>query len=176
MTKNVIIKNVLFLCFFIFNREILAQDFCKTPHNNLNLLENTSVLIPNYKPMLNQTTWFSAATELEGDMLNYYKTIGDTMITGLKYAIIENQFISNQIGGSNRIAKTYFMLREDTVSQKVYYRNAFEERILYDFSIQIGQSMTGYIWNFLRKIDTVETGIGKRRRLIFSNTAQDTSI
>ena len=98
-----------------------------------------------------------------GDEYFWYHTEKDTVIDGENY---------------KKIIKTDFptmvcFFREDTTQKKVYmYRGNNTEKLLYDFSLNIGQSYISYDDDtlVLTNIDTINTLAGARRQYYFNNT------
>lgn len=88
---------------------------------------------------------------------------GDTLINGMLYHKLSTPCkIQNTLGmcfpavGDSVIAVGYVgAIREDTVSRKVYYFDGGVERLLYDFNMQIGDTVQGLMYSFGSTTDTV---------------------
>ena len=69
----------------------------------------------------------------------------------------------------------YTTLREDTIEQKVFQRNYYysagwdDEFLLYDFSLQVGDSINGVNWSCILYLDSILTlqFFGKDRRVFY---------
>ncbi|MDG1477441.1 MAG: T9SS type A sorting domain-containing protein [Vicingaceae bacterium] len=88
-----------------------------------------------YQPMLgNLNEWKITNCNSAGCLSNTYFIDGDTTFSGFHYQILN---------GFHFISKT-FWLREDSLAQKVYFSydtGTRREILLYDFSLQVGDSM-----------------------------------
>lgn len=108
-------------------------------------------------------------------------TTHDTVMNALTYKIV------NSMQDGNPTPCTYGYMREDTAARKVFFvNNNFDpEILLYDFSMQIGDTMTvnfmqqGYIfYNGLYTLDSitqVHINAGWRRAFHLNNHAQSAS-
>lgn len=84
-----------------------------------------------YHPFLEQTDWFMVKVDFGQKSYYWYHSIGDTTINNMDYKVILSDHND-----------TYW-LREDTVSQQVYIREAFYQTdfLMYDFSLSPGASV-----------------------------------
>lgn len=97
------------------------------------------VNISGYVPMLNNgKKWTYLKTGIKGDPRQYmtfnYGIIGDTIVNGIKYYKSDFQ---------NQCFKSDFLLREDTIEQKVYFYHIGLgcEYLLYDFDVNAGDTI-----------------------------------
>ncbi|GHT01491.1 hypothetical protein AGMMS49525_02330 [Bacteroidia bacterium] len=89
----------------------------------------------------------------------------DTIIEGVKYTqMIE---YSNRVLPSLGDTSVYISyIREDTTTQKVFYLYGEEEELLYDFQLQVGDSVDySYYRERVEKVDFVEIGGILRKRI-----------
>ncbi len=147
----------------------------------------------NYVPFpTSNTTWLSVQKYLQpqnkccSDCLESEITIaGDSVVNGLKYKILnQTNILKDALGGGSvfctRIVSDTSsflgLLRDDTAQQKVYLRIDTTEFLMYDFSAQLGDTISIHtVFNqnlVLRQakdyvIDTVYTSLiaGKQRRV-----------
>ena len=85
---------------------------------------------------------------------------GDTIINSLKYHKLHTPYIESHTSGSCNFPTIGYKgaLREDVQQKKVYYIPPFEttERLLYDFNMQIGDTVEGYTQEqFQNSVNTV---------------------
>lgn len=131
---------------------------------------------PGYTKMLDSTSWryrvcFHLCINPE---FIWYHTTGDTTIASKNYMIIEHT--STNAAFLTFVSRKQF-LREDTWDRKVYYydQNSATEKLLYDFSLKVGDSIMQphYVLSpkYMRvvKIDTFLSAWGSRRRIWFDS-------
>jgi len=84
---------------------------------------------------------------------------GDTTINSLQYHKLFTPYIqSSGISKSNQISSGYNgAIRQDTVNRKVYIIPRFElvEQLLYDFTLQVGDTVKGFIEPYGNQKDVV---------------------
>jgi hypothetical protein len=140
-------KKLLFLISVLFTLASLAQQPVYFPFPDSNAQWNMHVLNMGWPPIDE----------------NYSIIIsGDTLINGLLY---HNLTIVNPAGYKGAI-------RQDTLNRKVFIipPAAATEELLYDFTMQVGDTVKGYIENYLNtkdiveNIDTVLVGNNYRKR------------
>lgn len=74
---------------------------------------------------------------------------GDTLINGTTY----QKFYSRDVSGE----KFYALIREDSTTKKIYYWSATAERVLYDFSLNIGDTISYQLGShYVKSIDSVK--------------------
>ena len=115
-----------------------------------------------YHKFLNNSSWYESENDGFGQPINYYyyNQSTDTTINNMTYAKI---LVTSG---------TPFFAREDTLAKKVYVRdyNGVADALLYDFSLNVGDTFRGqqgYAANYtltVKSIDTVTTQQGSRRR------------
>jgi hypothetical protein len=110
----------------------------------------------SYKPFLSNNKYWTIF-HLDGAAIcyktggEYYYFDGDTLSQGVNYKILRYNIIQSPIGvpfcppysidNSQSYISSYF--REDTISQKVYFKQSFlsPEELLFDYSLQIGDTL-----------------------------------
>lgn len=90
----------------------------------------------NYTPLLGQTNEWQLTSCYEGDCFtDIYFTNGDTIVNNLDYQILDGYHYINR----------NFLLREEVSEKKVFVTvilpNRVEEFLLYDFSLNVGDSI-----------------------------------
>jgi hypothetical protein len=128
-----------------------------------------------YHPILKNTVWLSSEVEIEGYINSLHTIVGDTVINGTSYKIIYKEYILLPAINNNPFISGYDSLyfREDTVAkQLIQYYQWMGEKLVFDFSLQPGDSMPGlnYHDHVLTTIDSIPTSQGYRKRLIFTNS------
>ncbi len=96
-------------------------------------------LAQDYKPLLDHTNEWHFTNCYFGCLTDVYYTSGDTLVAGNNYKILD---------GFHYISRS-FLLREDVPAQRVYLRKLSnngngQEYLLYDFSLEEGESMQMY--------------------------------
>ena len=95
----------------------------------------------------------------KGDWYHYgYFTLDtcDTVINNFKYkqviAVLNGELFNN----------TTLFIREDTIARRVYLMNRFTECVLYDFSLEVGDTAPHYSFTqqfpIVQSIDTINIG------------------
>jgi hypothetical protein len=76
-----------------------------------------------------------------------YRLKGDTLINSITYQKLIRTYI-NTLCSIDTSTETYGYMRNDIESRKVYYRYNYqtEESLLYDFSLQIGDTLKGSVF------------------------------
>ncbi|HMT29164.1 MAG TPA: T9SS type A sorting domain-containing protein [Bacteroidia bacterium] len=169
MKKLYIIISFLLAC-----SQVKSQSYYPMLDSISNIWYYTFNMIPVRAPQTaapNCNYGFTTSTQA-----NTLSTIGDTIINSLNYKIILQQEYNMPLGDC-----VYGYLREDTVSQKVYFMdNQFApEELLYDFSMVPGDSIllnfyqtfgfytSGYF--HLDSISTMNIPAGSRRIFYLNN-------
>jgi hypothetical protein len=119
-----------------------------------------------YHAFLEQTDWFMVKVDFGQKSYYWYNTTGDTTINSLDYKIVLRDNMD-----------TYW-LREDTVNQKVYIRDAFYQTdfLMYDFSLTAGSSVPiaypggGFFTFTCDSVGTVNIMGGLRKRIWVTGT------
>jgi hypothetical protein len=107
-------------------------------------------------------------------------TAGDTVINGQTYIRIDEHYLSmtNNFCCPPPGDAGPGYLREDTVSRQVYWLNmqTGEENLLFDFSLDVGDTLEGYLYECtlvirtVVSVDSVLIGQNYRRRINFDTT------
>ena len=103
------------------------------------LILSLSLVVPclaqDYKPLLDNINEWHVTTCYYGCLTDIYYTDGDTIVDGKNYKILD---------GYHFISRT-FLLREELETRKVYLNfiqtSRNEEYLLYDFSLNVGDSI-----------------------------------
>lgn len=100
------------------------------------LFIQTTVYSQSYIPLLNQKNeWHLGYCDENDCYKDVYHTVGDTIVNGNTYKVLD---------GYHYISKT-FWLRENVQEKKVYIKTILneptEETLLYDFNLEVGDSM-----------------------------------
>jgi|GEM_PF-6162291 len=114
--------------------------------------------IEKYLPLSSITDWYNSAGSFGGSSQYWYSDIGDTIINGLEYRVIENYPLSD-------FPFSRF-IREDN-DRKVYEYNVFsmQDQLLYDFNATLGDQLELLAGTFtVVEIDEVESEIGLLKR------------
>lgn len=99
-----------------------------------------------------------------GGFADYYYSItikGDTIINSQSYHKLNSPYAQSfSVGNCGGVLIGYNgAFREDTANRKVYYvpiANSTEQ-LLYDFNLQVGDTVKGYLQSFLSPYDTVQS-------------------
>lgn len=97
---------------------------------------SNSVVGQNYYPILNQYSEWHVTNCFSGCITDKYYTIGDTVINNLNYTFLDKYHYNKN-----------FVIREDTISRKVFMRLLAEpptakEYLLYDFSLSVNDTVS----------------------------------
>ena len=139
-------------------------------------------------------TWYETTSESNtpcSAMCNYKLFVdgSDTIIGNITYNILYGQYLSSILGpipctcypNEGAGPEIFRYIRHVTSEKKVYTLdpNTGNDMLLYDFNLQIGQSLSGYFVNSLgcpdyivTSIDSVLVGNDYRKRLIFNGNDQ----
>lgn len=133
-----------------------------------------------YHPMLTDSTtlwrysWVDVCSTSPIVICTYYydyKISGNTIFAGQTYKIVKKN-VSNSYcnciphNGGVPITFTYY-LREDTLAKKVYsYDSIIGDKLIYDFSLSVGDTMPGYGNCQIATIDSILIGGNYRKRFI----------
>ena len=149
----------------------IDPNFC----NVTTQINSVRTLTPSsYYPLLYKPKWITVFhTWFEGTEVCTIEDIGDTILNNVTYTIIKGT-PSSYPGLQNTGIYTYNGIkiwREDTITRRIYQKssNGGPDSLLYDFSLNIGDPFPGAPFLTLTNIDTVLTGVGYKRRFIFSN-------
>lgn len=130
-----------------------------------------------YHPLLKTTAWYERYLGLAIDPDTFWYCVdGDTIINSIGYTKIRQ---TNDT--------CLHLLREDTVQRRVYgmmyYLRSYgdtTERLIYDFSLSVGQQMPVYnpypSTATLIAVDTIGTNAGPRRRFHFEEDLYQSNI
>ena len=114
--------------------------------------------VDRYLPLATTTDWYNSAGSFGGSSQYWYSDIGDTLINGVEYRIIENYPLSDF--PFNRF------IRENN-NRKVYEYNVFtlQEQLLYDFNATIGDELELSVGKFtVTDRDEVQSEVGALTR------------
>ncbi|MEQ8909500.1 MAG: hypothetical protein RIC95_09935 [Vicingaceae bacterium] len=97
---------------------------------------------------------------------------GDTMISNQTYQKVETPYVQSNVSGNCNVYTSGYKgaIREDIGAKKVYFMppNQNVEELLYDFSLQVGDSLKGYLEGgqnpTIVAIDSVLVGNSYRKR------------
>jgi hypothetical protein len=153
---------------------------------------STVSLAQSYIPLLNENLYWDVAAYSQGHICDFHDNLvperyfiaGDIDFSNKTYKYFSSFRFQPEHGSQpicppfviDTIARaTGIFLREDILEQKVYRYDTEqnEEYLLFDFSVNIGDSV--YIHDFgptyatINKIDTIQTNDGKLRRRFFHN-------
>jgi len=99
------------------------------------LLYGGSISSQDYKPLLGAANEWQLTNCLKGCLTDIYYTNGDTIVDGMSFKILD---------GYHYISRT-FLLREDIANKQVHIKiflpNRIEDHLLYDFSLEVGDSI-----------------------------------
>lgn len=136
------------------------------------LLSSTFQLIgQNYHPLLDSNkVWGELEYSWDNIFTTYYKAENDTLIDNKLYKKIYTSYLDSLMSNWR---ETGYYVREDSL-QRVYLNYAGgTERLIYDFSLTIGDSIPmgdsvfgGYQYAFVDKIDSILIN-GFQRKMIF---------
>ncbi|HET7733960.1 MAG TPA: hypothetical protein VFK73_08995, partial [Paludibacter sp.] len=130
----------------------------------------------NYLPFLNNSKWFVVWSTWEGYQSRYVFCNGDSVVNGntyqkvyLKFIKIPNHWVYPYVEYDHEFI--YTLLREDVENRKVYrMSSANQESLLYDFSLNIGDTLPSNTTYTLSGIDSIDTSSGKHKRFTFSSS------
>lgn len=126
-----------------------------------------------YHGMLNNTTWYLLGAAQGGVSNIWLCPIYDTLIVGSTFKKYTRFATDGSVGDS-------FFLREDSTSQKVFYRDYYVagEKLLYDFSKTLGQTAIFYLMLsggdklcHLDSVGTASTCYGNRKFQVWSTVS-----
>lgn len=128
-----------------------------------------------YYPLLDKPKWYTVLpTIIEGTSVRKIEDIGDTLINGTSYTII-NISPYNLPNLPNTYPFYYdtgnVYLREDVLDKKVYQKSStsgFPDSLIYDFSLNVGDAFPGIPAITLTTIDSVLIASGYHKRFIFT--------
>jgi len=132
----------------------------------------------DYLPLLENTSWTSFRLHIENpDYVSVYTNTGDTIIGDKSYRVIRKTAIDVYMAEMERSAinpfrgRTWY-LYEDISNKRVYYYNAYyqADAILYDFSLQIGDTHPVDASFTLTDISQIENMGYVRRQLTFTDS------
>jgi hypothetical protein len=139
-----------------------------------NQVNSGRFLSTSYYPLLDKPKWYTVIpTVLEGTSVRKIEDMGDTLINGTIYSIINVSPINLP-----NLPNTYFFytdtgnyyLREDIQNKKVFMKNSISglpDSLIYDFSLNIGDTFPNYPNLTLTYVDTILIAGGYRNRFIF---------
>lgn len=125
----------------------------------------------------NDAVWKEEHITFAGPVFNYYALCGDTVLNDNLYS----QVVSMQLDSNGQVESTTYLGGLRSNGQQVRYFSDYEstEFLLYDFSLNPGNSITLYIPDLLdtltRTVDSVKTeviaGVARKKIYFKSNTA-----
>ena len=143
------------------------------PFDDSERILNQGTTNQDYIPMLKSTTWTSVERSLEDITATIYYQLGDTMIE-------QNKYIKTKYIGVNLINNVTWhdpwdrieLYREDPSTKRVYLRNVNENSdiLLFDFSLQEGDTLPFWPHYPLTEISTISNSGQARRKFIFTNS------
>jgi len=107
-----------------------------------------------YHRMLDRTSWTIGVSYMTGTYSVGVVYIGDTIIDDKKYSIFYDS-----------LYMVITILREDIIARKVYKRNGGQDKVLFDFSLQVSDKIVldGGVQYVLQEINYIDVIDGKRR-------------
>jgi len=93
------------------------------------------------------------------DVLEYFE--GDTVINSINYRIIREKYLGFYYGScGNKVFYHTTYIREDTISNKVFLFKNGKDTLLYDYTLQVGDTIKGwhanpFSDNMVIQIDTI---------------------
>ena len=140
------------------------------------LFAQTYIPIPE-----NNAAWKSTGFNERLCSHNEYKTVGDTMINSKKYIMIKSTQLLGTLYGTVCTRGTAFftktqLIRNDSANKKVYLYNSNTEVLLYDFDLQLGDTLPNtYLYDSSLNLLTVDsiytdTFVGIPRKVYYSET------
>lgn len=132
----------------------------------------------DYLPLLDNSSWASFLYTFESpDYVSVYTNTGDTLIGNKSYRVIKKTVIDVYIAEMERSKvdsskeRTWY-LYEDKNNKRVYYYNAHSQTddLLYDFSLQIGDTHPVYTSFTLESIAPIINSGYERRQLTFTDS------
>ncbi len=140
-----------------------------------NQLNSARFANTSYYPLLDNPKWYTVIpTVFEGTSVRKIEDIGDTLINGTIYSIINVAPVNLP-----SLPNTYFFfsdtgnvyLREDVQNKRIYQKNpiaGLPDSLIYDFNLNVGDSFPGVPSIILTSIDSALTNVGYRKRFIFT--------
>ena len=131
-----------------------------------------------YLPMFENTSWTMLEAVFETCFGYTLNNIKDTIIGEKTYRKFSQERVELVMSDDMYARQTHF-LREDIEERRIYKYNTRKERdtLLYDFSLQVGDSLPGdYTLCILKNISYIENAGITRRKYSFVDTAGDSVI
>lgn len=136
----------------------------------------------NYLPMLENTSWTSVQWRKSRNpsapfiRIGVSDVIGDTIINSNRYIIVLDSILDFEDGTRkpwHRSTISRYCLREDVEERKVYYRSGSNDKVLFDYSLQVGDKFTFSGVDYtLTDISPVSNLGRKHRQFIFTRHFQ----
>jgi hypothetical protein len=148
----------------LFNAEINSNMCGYTQGINSARIANTKYY------SLTPSAWLYSANTVDGYISEYAVTGGDTVINGKSYTSIKITYVDLPgIFNNPWFSGTYFKyIRYDSLADKVYKFETGQDRLLYDYTLNLGDTL---VQDFiLTTIDTFTVSLGVKKRYIFQNT------
>jgi hypothetical protein len=129
----------------------------------LSTTAQTSIYHPFPDSNATWNIYYSSGCMSGTDVENYSITIsGDTLINTQIYHKLTSPYIQYSLAGSCTIthnAGYKGAIRQETLNKKVFYipPTVTTEQLLYDFNLQVGDSVKGFLENWAWQKDTVES-------------------
>ena len=171
--KNKILLGVLLcsLCFTVQNANANS-----TTQNSLPAKKNN--VSSDYIPMLENSSWYSIDYIFEPPAYAFIcKNMGDTIIGEHKYSIIRKFTLDADKPELYNTTATLYMY-EDIENQMVYQYIPHQQKdiLLYDFSLQVGDTFPHYSNLILTDISYIENSGYKRKQLTFTDPQSDPTV
>ena len=162
-------KTVLFFAMMLLGATGIAQTnpLSKTPAQlasemTVGIASGKGSTRQDYLPMLKSTSWTSIEKSLEDITATIYYQLGDTMIGSNKY--IKTKYtgvnLSNNVVWHDPWDRVE-LYREDSSTKRVYLRDAYDNTdiLLFDFSLQIGDTLPFWPYYPLTEISTISNSV-----------------
>lgn len=123
-----------------------------------------------YYPFLDNDKWFEAVKGFEYPIICslYTKTNNNTTLGDKLYIEIKEDYLNTE-NKSTTFCCNHF-IREDVINRKIYSYDSNAEKLLYDFSLKVGDKISGHDDIILERIDSVVINAKKRARFTFGNS------
>lgn len=167
-------RKIIILIAFLSVKLLSAQTIDSLKLSTINTILKGEVKVQdNYEPLIDTTKQWNILQHeywfCKSDNLKYINTIGqrfrgDTVINETHYTFLET--CKNDPTFTNWQKSNYYF-REDTINGKVYLFADNSEQLLYDFSLEVGDSLA--MNDFYLHVDSVKTELiaGKNRKVIY---------
>ena len=171
--KKIVLNGGVFICQgarFKAEVETMSPNYSRTKKDSIT---------NDYMPLLNNTQWISMSYGFEPPVVaTILKQIGDTLIDGKIYSIIKTSYVNvdNAINMHSNGKHRY--LYEDVLMKQIYEYDQYTKKniLLYDFSLEVGDTMFSNTKYRLSDISYVNNSGYTRKQYTFTHTSLSDSI